>query len=233
MTHPIDILIVEDNYALRESLADYLQEEGFRMRCVDDGEELNTELAKRACDVLVLDLNLPNEDGISIAKRIRNAYPKMGIIILTARIQGVDRTQSYESGADVYLTKPVAPLELKTVLENLGRRIERIEVRSEWVFHPKTFCLTSPNGDAIKFTASENAVFLELAVAGGVLPLYRLIQRFGEIDSSEELNKVRFEKLISRIRAKLKPFSSEEITIQSIYKQGYQLILPVTVASES
>lgn len=233
MTHPIDILIVEDNYALRESLADYLQDEGFRMRCVDDGEELNTELAKRACDVLVLDLNLPNEDGISIAKRIRNAYPKMGIIILTARIQGVDRTQSYESGADVYLTKPVAPLELKTVLENLGRRIERIEVRSEWVFHPKTFCLTSPNGDAIKFTASENAVFLELAVAGGVLPLYRLIQRFGEIDSSEELNKVRFEKLISRIRAKLKPFSSEEITIQSIYKQGYQLMLPVTVASES
>jgi len=233
MTHPIDILIVEDNYALRESLADYLQGEGFRMRCVDDGEELNTELAKRACDVLVLDLNLPNEDGISIAKRIRNAYPKMGIIILTARIQGVDRTQSYESGADVYLTKPVAPLELKTVLENLGRRIERIEVRSEWVFHPKTFCLTSPNGDAIKFTASENAVFLELAVAGGVLPLYRLIQRFGEIDSSEELNKVRFEKLISRIRAKLKPFSSEEITIQSIYKQGYQLMLPVTVASES
>jgi DNA-binding response OmpR family regulator len=232
MTHPIDILIVEDNYALRESLADYLQGEGFRMRCVDDGEELNTELAKRACDVLVLDLNLPNEDGISIAKRIRNAYPKMGIIILTARIQGVDRTQSYESGADVYLTKPVAPLELKTVLENLGRRIERIEVRSEWVFHPKTFCLTSPNGDAIKFTASENAVFLELAVAGGVLPLYRLIQRFGEIDSSEELNKVRFEKLISRIRAKLKPFSSEEITIQSIYKQGYQLMLPVTVASE-
>jgi DNA-binding response OmpR family regulator len=233
MTHPIDILIVEDNYALRESLADYLQGEGFRMRCVDDGEELNTELAKRACDVLVLDLNLPNEDGISIAKRIRNAYPKMGIIILTARIQGVDRTQSYESGADVYLTKPVAPLELKTVLKNLGRRIERIEVRSEWVFHPKTFCLTSPNGDAIKFTASENAVFLELAVAGGVLPLYRLIQRFGEIDSSEELNKVRFEKLISRIRAKLKPFSSEEITIQSIYKQGYQLMLPVTVASES
>lgn len=233
MTHPIDILIVEDNYALRESLADYLQGEGFRMRCVDDGEELNTELAKRACDVLVLDLNLPNEDGISIAKRIRNAYPKMGIIILTARIQGVDRTQSYESGADVYLTKPVAPLELKTVLENLGRRIERIEVRSEWVFHPKTFCLTSPNGDAIKFTASENAIFLELAVAGGVLPLYRLIQRFGEIDSSEELNKVRFEKIISRIRAKLKPFSSEEITIQSIYKQGYQLMLPVTVASES
>lgn len=233
MTHPIDILIVEDNYALRESLADYLQGEGFRMRCVDDGEELNTELAKRACDVLVLDLNLPNEDGISIAKRIRNAYPKMGIIILTARIQGVDRTQSYESGADVYLTKPVAPLELKTVLENLGRRIERIEVRSEWVFHPKTFCLTSPNGDAIKFTASENAIFLELAVAGGVLPLYRLIQRFGEIDSSEELNKVRFEKIISRIRAKLKPFSSEEITIQSIYKQGYQLMLAVTVASES
>jgi DNA-binding response OmpR family regulator len=105
MKQPIDILIVEDNYALRESLADYLQSEGFNLRCVDDGEELNAELAKRVCDVLVLDLNLPNEDGISIAKRIRSAFPKMGIVILTARVQGVDRTQSYESGADIYLTK--------------------------------------------------------------------------------------------------------------------------------
>jgi DNA-binding response OmpR family regulator len=61
-------------------------------------------------------------------------------------------------------------------------------------------------------------------VTGGVLPLHRLIQRFGEIDSSEELNKVRLEKLISRIRSKIKPYSPDEISIQSVYKQGYQLI---------
>lgn len=232
MNNPIDILIVEDNYALRESLSDYLQGEGFNLRCVDDGQELNEALAKRACDVLVLDLNLPNEDGISISQRIRTAYPKMGIIILTARIQGKDRTQSYESGADIYLTKPVAPDELKTVLLNLSRRIDRIQVTNQWIFDPKTFCLTSPNEQPIKFTATESAVFLELAVAGGLLPFHTLIQRFGEIDSSEEHNKVRFEKLISRIRSKIRPYFQEEIAIQSVYKQGYQLMIKVTVKGE-
>jgi len=232
MNHLADILIVEDNYALRESLSDYLESEGFSLRCVDDGEELNAALSKRACDVLVLDLNLPNEDGLSIAKRIRNAYPKMGIVILTARVQGIDRTQSYENGADIYLTKPVSPSELKTVILNLSRRIDHVEEQGQWIFYPKTFLLTSPNADSLKFTATESSVFLELVVAGGLLPLHKLIQRFGEIDSSEELNKVRFEKIISRIRSKIKPFSQEEITIQSVYKQGYQLMLPVTVSGE-
>ena len=228
----VDILIVEDNYALRESLADYLQGAEFDIRCVDDGQELNEALAKRGCDVLVLDLNLPNEDGISISKRIRKAYPKMGILILTSRIQGKDRSESYESGADIYLTKPVAPNELKTVLLNLSQRIDRVEERKQWIFDPKTFSLKTPDEQTIKFTATESAVFLELAVAGGLLPLHILIQRFGEIDSSEELNKVRFEKLISRIRSKIKPYFQEEISIQSVYKQGYQLMLQVTINNE-
>ena len=92
--------------------------------------------------------------------------------------------------------------------------------------------MTSPNAQTLKFTATESSVFLELVVAGGLLPLHRLIQRFGEIDSTDELNKVRFEKIISRIRSKIKPFAQEEITIQSVYKQGYQLMLPVTVKGE-
>jgi len=232
MNHLAAILIVEDNYALRESLSDYLKSEGFSLRCVDDGEELNEALSTRACNVLVLDLNLPNEDGLSISKRIRNAYPKMGIVILTARVQGIDRTQSYESGADIYLTKPVSPSELRTVVLNLSRRIDHKEEKLQWVFHPNTFLLTAPNAQTLKFTATESSVFLELVVAGGLLPLHRLIQKFGEIDSTEELNKIRFEKIISRIRSKIKPFAQEEITIQSVYKQGYQLMLLVTINGE-
>lgn len=230
MSHLPEILIVEDNYALRETLADYLLEQGFNLRCVDDGEELNAALAEKICDVLVLDLNLPNEDGLSISKRIRKAYPKMGIVILTARVQGIDRAQSYESGADIYLTKPVSPIELKTVLINLGRRMDYEERENTWIFHPKSFSLVSPSGQTINFSATESAIFLELIISGGLLPLHKLIQRFGEIDSSEEMNKVRFEKIVSRIRLKLKPYTLEVTAIQSVYKQGYQLMLPVTVS---
>ena len=226
-----DILIVEDNYALRESLQDFLLDEGFNVSCVDDGEEMNAALAEKTCDVLVLDLNLPNEDGLSIAKRIRHAYPKMGIVILTARVQGIDRAQSYESGADIYLSKPVSPVELTTVLKNLGRRIEEVKTEASWVLHPKSFSLIAPNQEVIKFTSTESAIFLALVMAGGVLPLYQMIQRFGEIDASDDLNKVRFEKIMSRIRLKLRPYTHDETTIQSVYKQGYQLMLHVSVAN--
>jgi DNA-binding response OmpR family regulator len=229
MNHKADVLIVEDNYALRESLSDYLKNEGFILRCVDDGEELNVELAKRACDVLILDLNLPNEDGLSIAKRIRKAYPMMGIVILTARVQGIDRTQSYESGADVYLSKPVSPSELKSVVINLFRRIDILEDQSHWTFHPHSFLLSSPENQTIKLTATESAIFQALVMTDGVLSLHVLIQRFGEIDASEEKNKIRFEKIISRIRAKLKPLFKQDVSIQSVYKQGYQLMMKVVV----
>lgn len=230
MTTLPEILIVEDNYALRESLQDFLFDEGFDVRCVDDGEEMNDALTDKTCDVLVLDLNLPNEDGLSIAKRIRKAYPKMGIVILTARVQGIDRAQSYESGADIYLSKPVSPIELTTVLKNLGRRIDQLKVETRWILHPKSFSLIAPNQEVIKFTATESGIFLALVMAGGVLPLHQMIQRFGEIDASEDLNKVRFEKIMSRIRLKLRPHTEDETTIQSVYKQGYQLMLNVSVA---
>ena len=85
MSHLPEILIVEDNYALRETLADYLLEQGFNLRCVDDGEELNAALAEKICDVLVLDLNLPNEDGLSISKRIRKCKCRQEKPILISR----------------------------------------------------------------------------------------------------------------------------------------------------
>jgi DNA-binding winged helix-turn-helix (wHTH) protein len=104
------------------------------------------------------------------------------------------------------------------------------ESENTWIFHPNSFSLTSPSGQTVKFSASESAIFHELVVSGGLLPLHKLIQRFGEIDASEEMNKVRFEKIISRIRLKLKPYTQEDTAIQSVYKQGYQLMLPVSVS---
>jgi DNA-binding winged helix-turn-helix (wHTH) protein len=104
-------------------------------------------------------------------------------------------------------------------------------VQSQWIFQPQSFLLTSPDGQNVKLTPTESAVFQELVLAGGVLPLHILIQRFVEIDSSEELNKIGFKKIISRIHSKLKPYTQEENTIESVYKQGYQLMLSVKVAN--
>jgi len=116
------------------------------------------------------------------------------------------------------------------VLLNLCRRFHLEESLECWKFEPLLFCLTSPEHQKIHLTATETALFHELVLAEHAVPLYRLIQRVGNIDFPEEVNKVRIEKLISRLRHKIKPSGKDDLVIKSIYKTGYQLMLQVVVA---
>ncbi len=114
------VVVVEDNETLRDELVLYLSEEGFAVRGVGGGgQELNEAIEALPTDILILDLNLPGEDGISITRRIRRSLPTVGIIMLTARLRSTDRLEGYASGADVYLTKPTRPEELVAVVRNL------------------------------------------------------------------------------------------------------------------
>ena len=116
-------ILVEDNETLRHELAHYLSEEGFAMRGLDCDNDFNEALTIQSANILILDLTLPEEDGISITKRIRRMMPDLGIILLTARARSSDRMEGCAAGADIYLTKPTRPQELATVIRNLfGRR---------------------------------------------------------------------------------------------------------------
>lgn len=118
--HPSpDIIIVEDNVALREALADHLEDDGFVVRGVDDGASLYAALAERATQALVLDLNLPFEDGSAIAKRVRKDFPGIAILILSARVRRNDGGEAFANVADAYLSKPAMPDELTRVLRRL------------------------------------------------------------------------------------------------------------------
>jgi DNA-binding response OmpR family regulator len=86
------VILVEDNERLREELVHYLSEEGFFARGVDSGDDLNRALEQQLADILVLDLNMAQEDGLSITRRIRRALPGLGVIILTGRVRSRERT---------------------------------------------------------------------------------------------------------------------------------------------
>ncbi len=103
-----DIIIVEDNPAIREALAEYLLDEGFAVRTANDGATLDLLLQARSADALILDLNLPNENGYAIAKRVRQSFPAIGILILSARVKG-DPSDTQAAIADLQLAKPVEP----------------------------------------------------------------------------------------------------------------------------
>ena len=103
-----NIIIVEDNPAIREALAEYLLDEGFAVRTASDGAALDLLLQARTADALILDLNLPHENGYAIAKRVRQSFPAIGILILSARVKG-DPTDPQAAIADLQIAKPVEP----------------------------------------------------------------------------------------------------------------------------
>ena len=223
------VILVEDNISLREALEHHLVDAGFLIRGVGDGQELNQELAISKPDVIVLDLNLPQEDGISIAKRVRLAYPSMGIVMLTARVRSIDRHEGYDSGADVYLTKPVNPSELTTVLQNLCRRISPQADNQVWALHLAALQLVSPAKEVIKLTVSEAKLVQELALSGDLLSMSRLIEVFGDIDLPEPTNKLRIEQVVSRVRRKMDVLLGGQPSIKAVTRLGYKLFVPVVI----
>ena len=223
------VILVEDNISLREALEHHLVDAGFSIRGVGDGQELNQELAISKPDVIVLDLNLPEEDGISIAKRVRLAYPSMGIVMLTARVRSIDRHEGYDSGADVYLTKPVNPSELTTVLQNLCRRISPQADNPSWSLHLASLQLVSPAKETIKLTVSEAKLLQELALSGELLSMSRLIEVFGDIDLPEPTNKLRIEQVVSRVRRKMDVLLGGKPSIKAVTRLGYKLFVPVVI----
>ena len=106
MTAPLaSLLIVEDDPEISRLLADFLQREGFEVECADSGKAMDAVLQRMRPDLLVLDLMLPGEDGLSICRRLR-ADDNIPILMLTAKSDEIDRVVGLEMGADDYLTKP-------------------------------------------------------------------------------------------------------------------------------
>ena len=223
------VILVEDNIALREALAHHLTDAGFSTREVCDGQELNQALAISMPDVIVLDLNLPEEDGLSICKRVRQAFPTIGIVMLTARVRSIDRHEGYDSGADVYLTKPVNPAEITTVLQTLCRRISPPVDAPSWTLNVSSLQLVSPAQEVIKLTVSEAKLVQELALSGELLSMSRLIEVFGDIDLPEPTNKLRIEQVVSRVRRKMDVLLGGQPSIKAVTRLGYKLFVRIVI----
>jgi len=116
------ILVVDDDLRLRDLLQRYLTEQGFTVHTVADAPGMDKLLARERVDLLVLDLMLPGEDGLSICRRLRGGRDLLPIIMLTARGEDVDRIVGLEMGADDYLPKPFNPRELVARIHAVLRR---------------------------------------------------------------------------------------------------------------
>jgi two-component system phosphate regulon response regulator OmpR len=116
------IVVVDDDARIRDLLRRYLSQEGFEVTVAEDGRALNRLLLRDSVDLIVLDLMMPGEDGLSICRRLRAANDRTPIIMLTAKSEDVDRIVGLEVGADDYLGKPFNPRELLARIHAVLRR---------------------------------------------------------------------------------------------------------------
>ena len=116
------ILVVDDDLRLRELLTRYLGEQGFAVKGAESGAMMDKLLLREPYDLIVLDLMMPGEDGLSICRRLRATEPGQAIIMLTAKGDEIDRIVGLEMGADDYLPKPFNPRELLARIQAVLRR---------------------------------------------------------------------------------------------------------------
>ena len=116
------ILVVDDDKRLRDLLQRYLTEQGFTVRTAENAEAMDKAMARDTFELIVLDLMLPGEDGLSICRRLRASEPQQAIIMLTAKGDEIDRIVGLEMGADDYLPKPFNPRELLARIQAVLRR---------------------------------------------------------------------------------------------------------------
>ena len=223
------VLIVEDDEVARTKLAGYLETAGHRVSEAIDGLELRRIMASDPVDLVLLDINLPGEDGLDLTRFIRASYD-VGVILVTGRTDDVDRIVGLEIGADDYVTKPFNPRELLARVKTLLRRTtahgpsvsesKGFRTFSGWRFDIGSRRLVSPEGDRVALTRAEfellNAM---IAHPGTVLTRERLLGCITH--RSWEPGDRTVDVLVRRLRRKLEVDPKSPELIITAHGEGY------------
>jgi len=221
MPNSFRIAIIEDHLALREIFSQQLSAQGYRVFAGSCAEDLDEYANKENLDLLILDLNLPGENGISIAKRYRNAYKNLQIIMLTVRADIQDKILGYESGADLYLPKPVSVEELNAAVKSVARRTLENKLSNHAILNPQKLQLSHTLG-SINLSASECKILKALISSpNGLLEYWELKDLLG-LDANDK-GKTNLAVYMHRLNKKLPEIGLPETTIKSVWKVGYQL----------
>ena len=220
----IRVALVEDDRDLLEDIAFSLRDEGLYVADCIDSQSLDHRLEVEHFDVVVLDIGLPGEDGLSIARRLRRTQSQLGIIMLTARTAASSRVQGMVDGADVYLGKPTDLRELALVIRALARRLglDKPPSTAELVLYAAENVMLTPAGKRIDLTASETLVLSRLSRSTGFqCTRKQIIEAFGAI--YVDYDERRLETIVSRLRRKLEASGLPADTLRAVRGIGYAL----------
>ncbi len=221
------LLVVDDDAELRELAQAYLTQQGFDVVAVADGVRMDAALAAGSYDLVILDLMLPGEDGLSIAKRLK-AVANIPIIIVSAQGEDVDRIVGLEIGADDYVSKPFNPRELLARIRAVLRRAQGPGSSSE----PETVVQFGPfaldlnahrltrAGASVALTSGEfDLLVILVAHPNKVLDRDRLLDMLTGAERSPFDRSI--DVRVTRLRSKIEANPSEPLYIKTIWGKGY------------
>lgn len=224
----VDVLVVEDHADLSEEIVSYLQARGMTVRAADCGRAMDAALAVRRPDVILLDLGLPEEDGVLIARRLMDA-DHTGIIVITARGRVEDRILGLNAGADIYLTKPLDMRELEAAIGSVMRRREKAlepvpaPAAGPWRLEAARWRLVAPGGGMISLSETEVRLlspFFETPDA--IVDRQTLAERLATDARSIDL-------LVHRLRRKVELDAGQALPLRTMRSRGYAFVAPVEV----
>lgn len=223
------VLVVDDEPKLRQLLKKYLTQEGFVVEAVEDGTAMDRYLAKHEVDLVILDLMLPGEDGLSIGRRLQQKG-NLPIIILSARSEEIDRIVGLEMGADDYLVKPFNPRELLARIRSvLRRRTEGVHATTTAADHIFTFGPFRLDVDKHQLSRDHQ----EIPLTTGEFTLLRaflehsnrVLNRDTLLDITKGYGRTPFDRSIDisvgRLRKKIETDPSEPVYLRTIWGAGY------------
>ena len=230
MENSAHILVVDDDREIRDLLARFLTDHGLRVSSAADGREMRRALDDSAIDLVVLDLMMPGDDGLTLCRNLR-AVTMIPVIMLTAMGEETDRIVGLEMGADDYLAKPFNPRELLARIKAVLRRAEprpaavgqgqgEIAGFAGWLLHLDKRELISPDGVLVPITGGEFELLAALVTHPG-----RVLNRDQLLDLARGREAQPFDRSIdvqvSRLRRKIEPDPMQPTLIKTVRNGGY------------
>lgn len=231
------ILIVEDDRAVREMLVEYLSVHGYEVACAEGGDAMRDAIERTLPDVVLLDVHLPGEDGLTLARFLRERYD-VGIIMVTGAADVVDRVAGLEVGADDYVTKPFDPRELRARLKSVMRRVQSRPPAPAEAPARKKFVLVGACQLDLASHQLMDAAGVEVAITGMEFDLLKaFVERPNQVLSRDQLLTLTrnrewepFDRSIdiriARLRRKVEADPERPQSIRTVRGAGYMYVPP-------
>ncbi|WP_034160283.1 response regulator [Sphingomonas sp. ERG5] len=231
------LLLVDDERSIREPLAQYMTKQGFRVTQAGDAEAARTRMTAYAIDLVILDIMMPGEDGLSLCRHIRETSDTP-VILLTARSEETDRIVGLEMGADDYVVKPFSPRELSARVKVILRRAAAGGTRQHapdsgsfafagWVLKSGERALIDREGVSVPLSTGEYNLLLAL-----VTRPRQMLTRDQLLDLTQGREAAAFDRAIdnqvSRLRRKIELDAKNPDLIKTVWGGGYTLAAEVT-----